>query len=229
VSGATVHLANGDSSGGRRRRPTASGVSPSPTCRRAATRCTPSRGRWRIAPASIRYAATPVRHHPLFRRVDPRVVKAQDGNGRRSRQVAPHLSHDGGAPGADRPRHDSHTIETADDAPSRSPTSSPRPYVLSVYKKTASYGSKTVRGEIVVRGSRRSRTSPSRTDATGTIRGVVLDQDGVTPAAGATLVLHHPALANYTRPPRQRTAASPSSWCRRPRTASRSPPPSSRG
>ena len=67
------------------------------------------------------------------------------------------------------------------------------PYTMTV--ASSFYGEKKVSGEIVFQGEVDEHEILFETN--GEIRGVVLDHDGVTPIAGATVDLRHPAFAVY--------------------------------
>ncbi len=90
---------------------------------------------------------------------------------------------------------ESHTLETAADGTFDIPDVLSGPYVITA--SNAFYGSKTVRGEVVGNGSPENVEVTFDGSSTGTIRGVVLGPDGVTPVQGATVKMRHPNLGDY--------------------------------
>ena len=89
---------------------------------------------------------------------------------------------------------ESHTLETRDDGTFDIPDVLAGPYVITV--TNAFYGSQTVRGTVAGNGTETVAVTFNGT-STGTVRGVVLAPDGVTPVAGATVKLAHPSFSTY--------------------------------
>ncbi|HEV7509643.1 MAG TPA: Ig-like domain-containing protein [Thermoanaerobaculia bacterium] len=89
---------------------------------------------------------------------------------------------------------EAHTITTAADGTWSIPEALVGPYVITV--SNTFYGAKTVRGELVNNGESQTQNVLFERNITGTIKGRVLDQDGVTPVEGAHVELKHPTLAN---------------------------------
>jgi hypothetical protein len=87
------------------------------------------------------------------------------------------------------------TIETNDDGTFEIDNVLAGNYQISVYN--AFYGSKSVSGQLINQGEVQTQTLIFQKDGPGTIKGIVLDQDGVTPAAGANVHLAHPAFSAY--------------------------------
>lgn len=85
------------------------------------------------------------------------------------------------------------TLETADDGSFEIPNVLAGPYTLTV--SNAFHGEKTLRGELIDHGEVVERDILF--ERNGTIRGTVLDWDGVTPVAGAQVFLRHPDLPDY--------------------------------
>lgn len=86
-----------------------------------------------------------------------------------------------------------HSLQTAADGTFELPESLVGPYVLTVTNPF--HGTTTVRGELVNHGQINEHELVL--GAAGEIRGFVLQPDGVTPAAGATVRLRHPATGLY--------------------------------
>ncbi|HEY3566741.1 MAG TPA: carboxypeptidase regulatory-like domain-containing protein [Thermoanaerobaculia bacterium] len=89
---------------------------------------------------------------------------------------------------------ESHTLETNADGTFDLPDVLAGPYVITA--TNAFYGSKTVRGTVAGDGTESVEVTFDGT-ATGTVRGVVLAPDGVTPVSGATVKLRHPSFSIY--------------------------------
>ena len=89
---------------------------------------------------------------------------------------------------------ESHTLETNADGTFDLPDVLAGPYVITA--TNAFYGSKTVRGTVAGDGTESVEVTFDGT-ATGTVRGVVLAPDGVTPVSGATVKLRHPSFSVY--------------------------------
>ncbi|HEX4495559.1 MAG TPA: carboxypeptidase regulatory-like domain-containing protein, partial [Thermoanaerobaculia bacterium] len=89
---------------------------------------------------------------------------------------------------------ESHTLETSDDGTFDIPDVLAGPYVITA--SNAFYGSQTVRGTVAGNGTETVAVTFNGT-STGTVRGVVLAPDGVTPVAGATVKLVHPSFSTY--------------------------------
>ena len=87
------------------------------------------------------------------------------------------------------------TIQTAPDGTFEIDNVLAGPYQISAYNSF--YGSQTVSGQIVNQGEVQNQTLTFQLNGPGTIKGIVLDQDGVTPAAGASVHLAHPAFSAY--------------------------------
>jgi protocatechuate 3,4-dioxygenase beta subunit len=88
----------------------------------------------------------------------------------------------------------SHTLETAADGSFDIPDVLAGPYVITA--TNAFYGGKTVRGEVTGNGAENVEIVFDGT-STGTVRGVVLAPDGVTPVSGAAVKLRHPSFSAY--------------------------------
>ncbi len=88
----------------------------------------------------------------------------------------------------------SHTLETAADGTFDLPDVLAGPYVITA--TNAFYGGKTVRGTVAGNGTETVEVTFDGT-STGTVRGVVLAPDGVTPVPGATVKMHHPSFSTY--------------------------------
>ncbi|HYL06534.1 MAG TPA: carboxypeptidase regulatory-like domain-containing protein, partial [Thermoanaerobaculia bacterium] len=91
--------------------------------------------------------------------------------------------------------NDPTTIQTAADGTFEIDRVLAGPYQLSAYNSF--YGSQSVSGQIVNQGEVQHQTLTFQQNGPGTIKGIVLDQDGVTPAAGASVHLAHPAFSTY--------------------------------
>gem|GEM_PF-6462551 len=89
--------------------------------------------------------------------------------------------------------HSAHTFETDEDGNFEIPDVLAGPYRLTV--SNAFYGEKTFRDEIVFHGE--VRQHDVLFEPTGEVRGVLLDWDGETPVAGATVNLRHPSFLAY--------------------------------
>jgi protocatechuate 3,4-dioxygenase beta subunit len=88
---------------------------------------------------------------------------------------------------------DAHTLETNADGTFELPNALVGRYVLTV--SNAFHGEKTVRGELLF--ANQIAEHEFLFEPNGTIRGVVLDWDGVTPAAGTQVFLRHPSFSTY--------------------------------
>jgi hypothetical protein len=88
---------------------------------------------------------------------------------------------------------DAHTLETSADGTFELPNALVGRYVLTV--SNAFHGEKTVRGELLF--ANQIAEHEFVFEPNGTIRGVVLDWDGTTPAAGARVFLRHPSFSIY--------------------------------
>jgi hypothetical protein len=89
--------------------------------------------------------------------------------------------------------YEAHTLETDGDGSFEIPNALAGRYQLTV--TNAFHGEKTVRDEIVYDGE--VRQHDFLFEPNGQIRGVVLDWDGETPVAGATVHLRHPSFSEY--------------------------------
>jgi hypothetical protein len=92
---------------------------------------------------------------------------------------------------------ESHNLVTEDDGTFEIPDVLVGPYVLTV--TNSFYGTKTIRGELVVHGEAHDHAFEFERNLTGTIRGTVFDHDGVTPVQGAKVDLRHPNFAVYQK------------------------------
>lgn len=86
-----------------------------------------------------------------------------------------------------------HTIETEEDGTYEIPGVLAGRYVITA--SNAFHGEKTARGELVFDQEIVERNFLFQRN--GTIRGIVLDHDGVTPVAGALVELKHPGFSDY--------------------------------